>query len=69
MFHVRQKQLQQQHGKGRDNYGGKQWKHDELLFKAWSEGRTGIPWVDANMRELKATGYGLSSHHRLDDTI
>lgn len=59
IFHLEgiSEKLQQQHGKGRDNYGGKQWKHDELLFKAWSEGRTGIPWVDANMRELKATGF------------
>jgi deoxyribodipyrimidine photo-lyase len=42
--------------KGRSSYDSKQWKHDEHLFKAWSEGRTGVPWVDANMRELKATG-------------
>jgi len=27
------------------------------LFKFWSEGRTGIPLVDANMKELNSTGY------------
>ncbi|ORY50805.1 cryptochrome [Rhizoclosmatium globosum] len=26
-------------------------------FVAWCEGRTGVPFVDANMRELKATGF------------
>jgi len=39
-----------------NRYDEKQWKHDEGLFKDWTEGQTGIPWVDANMRELKATG-------------
>jgi deoxyribodipyrimidine photo-lyase len=27
------------------------------LFEAWREGRTGYPFIDANMRELKATGF------------
>ena len=26
-------------------------------FKAWAEGKTGVPFVDANMRELKYTGW------------
>uniref|UniRef100_A0A8C8SS76 Cryptochrome DASH n=1 Tax=Pelusios castaneus TaxID=367368 RepID=A0A8C8SS76_9SAUR len=33
------------------------WKKDPKLFDAWKEGRTGIPFVDANMRELAATGF------------
>jgi len=33
------------------------WKRDGALFFAWKEGRTGYPLVDANMRELKATGF------------
>jgi len=33
------------------------WKHDEVLFKAWQEGRTGVPFIDANMRELRSTGW------------
>ena len=33
------------------------WKQDEELFKAWVQGRTGFPYVDANMRQLAATGY------------
>lgn len=26
-------------------------------FKAWADGRTGYPYVDSHMRELKATGF------------
>ncbi|MBS1524929.1 MAG: deoxyribodipyrimidine photo-lyase [Bacteroidetes bacterium] len=33
------------------------WANDESQFKAWCEGRTGYPLVDAGMRELNATGY------------
>ena len=30
---------------------------DEGTFEKWKEGETGIPFIDANMRELKMTGY------------
>jgi deoxyribodipyrimidine photo-lyase len=33
------------------------WIHDEKLFLAWCEGRTGIDFIDANMRELSMTGF------------
>lgn len=33
------------------------WRNDEKEFKAWCEGRTGYPIVDAGMRELNHTGY------------
>ncbi|XP_053323574.1 cryptochrome DASH [Spea bombifrons] len=33
------------------------WKKDAKLFDAWKEGRTGVPFVDANMRELAMTGF------------
>uniref|UniRef100_A0ABM5GMQ2 Cryptochrome DASH n=1 Tax=Pogona vitticeps TaxID=103695 RepID=A0ABM5GMQ2_9SAUR len=33
------------------------WKKDPKLFDSWKEGRTGVPFVDANMRELAATGF------------
>jgi len=33
------------------------WENDEVLFKAWCEGKTGYPIVDAGMRELNATGF------------
>ena len=34
-----------------------EWEHNENHFKAWCEGRTGYPLVDAGMRELNATGF------------
>eukprot|EP00850_Spirogloea_muscicola_P018764 SM000175S03311 [mRNA] locus=s175:257026:269190:+ [translate_table: standard] len=36
---------------------GLSWSRDTTLFEAWKEGRTGYPLVDANMRELAATGF------------
>lgn len=33
------------------------WVTDESYFKAWRQGRTGYPLVDAGMRELWATGW------------
>lgn len=33
------------------------WQNDENLFKAWCDGKTGFPIVDAGMRELNATGF------------
>lgn len=33
------------------------WRTDERLFNIWAHGETGIPFVDANMRELNATGF------------
>lgn len=36
---------------------GRNWRYDGTDFKRWAEGRTGIPFIDANMRELNKTGY------------
>lgn len=33
------------------------WKQDWETFDHWRNGTTGVPLIDANMRELKATGY------------
>jgi deoxyribodipyrimidine photo-lyase len=41
----------------------KVWSEDLSLFNKWSRGATGIPFIDANMRELNATGY-LSNRGR-----
>jgi deoxyribodipyrimidine photo-lyase len=35
----------------------KRWKTFEKSLQAWKEGKTGYPLVDANMRELNATGF------------
>jgi hypothetical protein len=32
------------------------WSRDPELFERWAKGTTGMPLVDANMRELAATG-------------
>jgi deoxyribodipyrimidine photo-lyase len=32
-------------------------KNNRELFELWREGKTGVPFVDANMRELAATGF------------
>lgn len=34
-----------------------EWRNNEAEFKAWCEGKTGFPIVDAGMRELNATGF------------
>ena len=39
------------------------WQRDAQAFEAWCEGRTGIPLVDANMRELRLSGF-LSNRGR-----
>ncbi|KAK9843673.1 hypothetical protein WJX81_001963 [Elliptochloris bilobata] len=33
------------------------WRFDQGLFKAWRQGRTGYPLVDAGLRELWSTGW------------
>jgi len=50
------------HGKSLFFPGGtigsnKSWKHFDKNLQAWIEGKTGFPLVDANMRELAATGF------------
>jgi deoxyribodipyrimidine photolyase len=33
------------------------WKDDKVAFRKWCDGQTGVPFVDANMRELLNTGW------------
>ncbi len=49
-------------GSFREKYNEISWPNDERFFKAWCEGKTGFPIVDAGMRELNKTGY---MHNRL----
>jgi deoxyribodipyrimidine photo-lyase len=44
-------------GAFRPEYDALRWEDDERGFRAWCEGRTGYPFVDAAMRELAATGW------------
>lgn len=41
----------------RKEYDRMKWRNNEEEFKAWCEGRTGYPIVDAGMRELNSTGF------------
>jgi deoxyribodipyrimidine photo-lyase len=41
----------------RPEYDALAWADDEAGLRAWCEGRTGYPIVDAGMRELAATGW------------
>lgn len=41
----------------RVGFNGMRWRKDVKAFRAWTEGRTGYPLVDAGMRELWATGF------------
>ena len=43
-------------------FDGFDWRDDTDLLHAWQQGRTGIPFVDAAMRELWRTGY---MHNRM----
>jgi deoxyribodipyrimidine photo-lyase len=36
---------------------GDRWRHDDDALAAWQEGQTGIPIVDAGMRQLRAEGW------------
>ena len=42
---------------GIKNIGQHQRKHNEALFEKWIHGQTGYNFVDANMQELKLTGF------------
>lgn len=41
----------------RKEYDKIEWDNNPELFKRWCDGTTGIPIVDAGMRELNTTGY------------
>jgi deoxyribodipyrimidine photo-lyase len=41
----------------RPAYDHIEWRNDEFEFRAWCDGKTGYPIVDAGMRELNETGF------------
>jgi deoxyribodipyrimidine photo-lyase len=41
----------------KDTYARLRWRDDPGGVEAWVEGRTGLPMVDAGMRQLRATGW------------
>lgn len=42
-----------------------EFQNDTLLFERWCQGRTGIPFVDAHMRQLNETGF-MSNRGRVN---
>lgn len=44
-------------GAYRDEFKDFPWENDETKFKAWCEGKTGYPIVDAAMKQLNETGW------------
>lgn len=45
-----------------EKYRNMQWSYNQSHFKAWQQGQTGYPIVDAAMKKLNCTGY---MHNRL----
>jgi deoxyribodipyrimidine photo-lyase len=45
------------HNSFKSQYDRIEWRNNENEFKAWCEGKTGFPIVDAGMRELNETGF------------
>ena len=41
----------------REQYDKIKWRNNKKQFKAWTEGKTGFPIVDACMRQMNNTGY------------
>jgi len=41
----------------KSKYDRIKWRNNETEFKAWCEGKTGYPFVDAGMRQLNETGF------------
>lgn len=44
-------------GGPRRDAGRQRWLDNKAYLEAWKKGETGYPFVDVNMRELKASGF------------
>ncbi|MBI5085680.1 MAG: deoxyribodipyrimidine photo-lyase [Acidobacteria bacterium] len=56
-YHLLHHHLESPHKPLRPEFAAFPWRHDAGLLKAWRQGRTGYPLVDAGMRELRHTGW------------
>eukprot|EP01102_Stenamoeba_stenopodia_P020053 TRINITY_DN7699_c0_g1_i1.p1 TRINITY_DN7699_c0_g1~~TRINITY_DN7699_c0_g1_i1.p1 ORF type:complete len:569 (+),score=83.07 TRINITY_DN7699_c0_g1_i1:198-1904(+) len=61
LFHLSGLKPQMMKGRSKGHHPryreSEEWRVDMSLFKRWADGNTGVPFVDANMRELKETGF------------
>jgi deoxyribodipyrimidine photo-lyase len=46
----------------REKFADIKWEVNEEHFTAWKEGRTGVPIIDAGMRQLNTMGEPLPTH-------
>lgn len=51
-------------GRNHENHArnSEKWSTNSQVFQRWKEGTTGIPFIDANMREIAITGFTLPRH-------
>jgi deoxyribodipyrimidine photo-lyase len=49
-------------GAFKEKYNNLEWDNDRTLFNKWKNGETGVPIIDAGMRQLNTTGF---MHNRL----
>lgn len=63
IFYAKDKNSKLFHRYGALSNNIKEWQVDEVLIHRWKNGHTGIPLIDACMRELKFTGW-LSNRGR-----
>ena len=45
-----------------ERFRGMKWREDPESLQAWKQGETGVPWIDAGMRQLRDQGW---MHNRL----
>ncbi len=48
---------QVEHSAFQKKYDGIRWQHNDIYLEAWKAGKTGVPIIDAAMRELHETGW------------
>lgn len=61
-YHISEAYPRIYRGPFKEKYAGIRWTNSKRKFKQWCEGRTGVPIVDAGMRQMNETGW---MHNRL----
>lgn len=56
-YHIAHYFPESQHQEFQEKRRNIAWQHDEQLFQAWREGKTGYPVVDAGMQQLNTEGF------------
>lgn len=61
-YHISEEHPRIYQGPFNVKFAGIKWKNSRAMFRKWCEGRTGVPFVDAGMRQLLQEGW---MHNRL----